>query len=671
MRRRFFACVGLSTLHCRHYFVTAPSFQQRSSNTRISEFSTPSFGTVPHPASSTSSPQDQLGNVKIQPVQNVTSALLHGPWVCIMPQGIPSGELMFLPCGTVFFRPGTDLGQGAGTFNVTSSGVFNMTLEAYCYSQTTQSPPNEVVTLRINAVVQQAVIGSHNAVILTMQGKCNGQDFQAAKMDGWTPETQTPKPWAPDAHISTELNKVIPPLPVFAPRKKLDLSKYKVGDLKNIYYVPNWISSEEETAMLKVCKGTPDVAKSKLSKRLVQEWGCTMCSVCNTSFVAEGNMPTWCTQVCDGLLQNGIFQVPTFPNNVRIHEYDVGEGIAPHVDGPIYVPIVAIVSMANSCLMSFYKRREPYKNPMDHYDDTFKFDGEIAREVPACSIVLEPRSLLIFTHDVYWYHPHGISDKTVDSLKEEHCGPLINRHLLTSVSKEATELARHYRVGVTVRNLLPRCNHLPTHAEYFMKRAIEMLKSPEVNGTCESAALLTKSRPPSSTPALPQIRKAAPAMPAKKLPETPSHPPRQPEMPAKKLPVTPVHPPHQPEMPFTQVSHESMHQQQPVMVPMVPWIPPPGTPYANMSLPPTQFSPEIERRLTEIDKKVDALTKNFASFQDEVRGVMQALLQSHIRHKEDQGQIMDQLSKVITDVDNNLRVLVEDNLHQNLSEKQK
>lgn len=204
-----------------------------------------------------------------------------------------------------------------------------------------------------------------------------------------------------------------------------------------------------------------------------------------------------------------------------------------------------------------------------------------------------------------------------------------------------------------------------------MKRAIEMLKSPEVNGTCESAALLTKSRPPSSTPALPQIRKAAPAMPAKKLPETPSHPPKQPEMPAKKLPVTPVHPPNQPEMPFTQISHESMYQQQPVMVPMVPWIPPTGTPYANMSLPPTQFSPEIERRLTEIDKKVDALTKNFASFQDEVRGVMQALLQSHIRHKEDQGQIMDQLSKVVTDVDNNLRVLVEDNLHQNLSEKQK
>ncbi len=36
------------------------------------------------------------------------------------------------------------------------------------------------------------------------------------------------------------------------------------------------------------------------------------------------------------------------------------------------------------------------------------------------------------------------------------------------------EVARKYRVGVTIRNLLPRCNHDPERAEYNMKRAWQL-----------------------------------------------------------------------------------------------------------------------------------------------------------------------------------------------------
>jgi alkylated DNA repair protein alkB family protein 6 len=75
----------------------------------------------------------------------------------------------------------------------------------------------------------------------------------------------------------------------------------------------------------------------------------------------------------------------------------------------------------------------------------------------------------VFSDDLYYYHPHGISDKAEDSLVD--CGPILNRHLVTEVPADATTLVRRRRVGVTIRNLLPRCNHQPLRAEHFLVKA--------------------------------------------------------------------------------------------------------------------------------------------------------------------------------------------------------
>eukprot|EP00760_Papus_ankaliazontas_P020921 PhM_4_TR18610/c5_g1_i3/m.83787/K10768/ALKBH6; alkylated DNA repair protein alkB homolog 6 len=508
-------CQGLFPHSSKRTFITASVPRLAISQ----GFKTPSFGDVAPTDSKAAA--EQLENVRLESVSGMSPGALHGPWVCVMPQGIdvPSGEIMLQPDGTAFFRPGSELGSGVGRFSVTHDGMFSLELEVYLYGQKSQQPPNDPLKLSVTAMIQQAVIGSHNnAKILTLQGRVSvpsaggaGGEIQAAKMDNWSPETQTPKPWAPKADVQRELANILPPLKNFARRPKLDLEKHRVGSIDKLYYVPNWVSEAEEAEMLQVLQNTPDVAKSKLTKRVAQEWGCTMCDVCNLSFVSEGNMPPWCDQVGDGLMHSGIFTPSIYPNNVRIHEYNVGEGIGPHVDGPIYVPRVAIMSLASPCLMSFYPRRDPYENPMDHYDDTFKFDGEIARQTPCCSLVLEPRSLFVFSHDAYWFYPHGVSDKAVDSLKEEDVGPIINRHLLTTIDSNATSLERKYRVGVTVRHLLPRCTHQPTRSEYFMKRASDMLnpsqKQPQqatpssrMSSSPTSTAKVTPAPPPPPSP---------------------------------------------------------------------------------------------------------------------------------------------------------------------------
>ncbi|KPA81568.1 putative mitochondrial hypothetical protein [Leptomonas pyrrhocoris] len=251
----------------------------------------------------------------------------------------------------------------------------------------------------------------------------------------------------------------------------IDLDKYAVGSVPGLYYIPDYISEAEEAQMLKFIRDTPQELRSKLTKRTVQEWGCTMCEECQKSFVSNANMPPWVQEALDMQVYDGLFTPTTFPNSVRIHEYQQGEGIGPHCDGPIYVPMVTVLSLASSCLMSFYPRQDLYENhPMDHYNDTFKFaEGEIGQRVPLQSVVLEPRSLLIFSGEGYYHYPHGVSDKAQDDLAADLVGEVVNRPFLRD--KDVQSIPRTFRASITTRNLMTRCNHQPERAEYAMKRA--------------------------------------------------------------------------------------------------------------------------------------------------------------------------------------------------------
>ena len=715
----------------------------RSYSTTTNTITTPNFGTIPMPdVGSPDAQHHDVSNVQMESVADITVAALRGPWLMVFPASestakpLPSGELMVEASGVVYFRPGSALGYGVGRIDLASDGSFTMALETYLYEQTSKFPPSDAESFALRGVVQRAVIGSHGAAILTFNGTVSHArdasvhyQFQAAKMDGWSDEAHAASAFRPDRALTEKLELVIPPMAAFPPRRKIDFDKYRVGSVPNIYYVPNWVSAAEEGTMLKILKGTPREAKQQLDRRLVQEYGGTMCSTCNTSFVAEGNVPTWCGQISDGLLQAGVFTPSTFPNNVRIHEYEADEGIAPHVDGPIYVPNVAILSLASSCVMSFYPRREPYDNPMDHYNDTFKFDGEIARQTPMCSVVLEPRSLLVFSHDVYWYHPHGIRAESTDPLGETTAGPIVNAHLLSG--KMEKSLPRTYRVGVTIRNLLPRCNHQPARAEYFMGEAFAKLhgvpqapakppaKPAQTPQPKNTTSVPIAPEPPKRGLGLPNIRKDA-AMPRTEFPSTlkPSAPPTQPERPLQgvienemtDLGVKPqqtsyVQPsvpqptfmqPTQPQSPYMQ---PSMPQQQypphmhgmpqwaypcpsytpfPVYCPM-PMYPqncgqPPNTaalssqPQHAVNPPVAQQSPAsaahfnaLTAKLNGILNKIESVERNIGRLESTVKGmqtdgpssattqILQGLIQSHMRLKEDHGEILDRVCKAVVE----------------------
>lgn len=251
-----------------------------------------------------------------------------------------------------------------------------------------------------------------------------------------------------------------------------NIAGHRVGPLSDVFYIPDYITEEEEGQIVQCVQQTPDAFKSKLEKRTCQEWGCSMCEACQQSFVADTNMPRWVEQVTDVLVHDGLFSPAIFPNSVRIHEYGKTDGIGPHVDGPIYVPLVTVLSAASTSVMQFFPRvGAPYADPMEHYKDTFRFkDGTIGSQSPLISVVLEPRSLLIFRGDVYYHHPHGIpDDEVIDLTSKSASGEVVNRRLLKN--GDIKEVRKQYRVSITTRHLLPRCAHQPRRAEYGMKRA--------------------------------------------------------------------------------------------------------------------------------------------------------------------------------------------------------
>lgn len=461
-----------------------------------------------------------LGPIDTQPAKSLQLERdVAGAWVLMA--GELQGELHVDRDGLVTYRPASGLGYGVGrlTLKDGASGIttFDGDMEVYVYETTSRWPPRKPSKYCLRGAFATASAASHQFQTLTMGGHLTvvehygqheegarpkpippPQQLNAAKLSpGEAPAEST---WQPNPQLQ-EAFKAIFPVPLRLGRLSpsapaLDLERHRIGNIPSLYYVPEYLSTDEESECLQHLKQTPQELRSQLDRRVVQEYGCTMCDECKQSFLSDANLPPWTEEIGKLLLKDRVFSATTFPNNVRVHEYDVGQGIAPHVDGPIYVPIVAIVSLEAPVLMSFYPKQMPYGDVMKHYDDTFKFDGPIAKTKPQFSVILEPRSLVVFTDDLYYYYPHGISDKAEDSLLEADCGPVVNWGRVSQVPREAASLKRSRRVGITIRNLLPRCSHHPERLHHFLRQALQGTQPPRTGATHPTSGSVKITREP-------------------------------------------------------------------------------------------------------------------------------------------------------------------------------
>jgi len=229
------------------------------------------------------------------------------------------------------------------------------------------------------------------------------------------------------------------------------LAPYKVGDVEEIYYIPDWIRPDQEADFMQIADGDMNQWED-MRTRSSQEWGAGDRCSCGRGLMRMP-LPQSQQQLADALHHLGIFDGALYPmNSVRINGYRPGQGIFPHCDGPVYYPKVAILSLGSPCVISFYTRTGT--------EDCMKWDpandvpgGFAEGSAPQVSVLLEPRSLLVFSHDAFWHHRHGIDAVSNDKVTSKVC----NLEALQQRMNVGDTFKRSRRVSLTMRHLLPRC----------------------------------------------------------------------------------------------------------------------------------------------------------------------------------------------------------------------
>ena len=205
------------------------------------------------------------------------------------------------------------------------------------------------------------------------------------------------------------------------------------------YYVPNFISEEEERRILTELHELPHSKWTVLSHRRLLSLPSALTGQAKDTLLAAPLPPFLDEPILARFKDLRIFEKSSHlgPNHVLVNEYVPEEGIMPHTDGPAYYPVTATVSLGSHTVLEIYKRT-----------------GSGERESgPTWRILQEPRSLLVTTEDMYRDTLHGISEIEIDhDLSPEH---IVNWELLGDQAMfESGTAERRTRVSLTYRDVL-------------------------------------------------------------------------------------------------------------------------------------------------------------------------------------------------------------------------
>ncbi|KAL1797219.1 hypothetical protein ACET3X_003825 [Alternaria dauci] len=233
---------------------------------------------------------------------------------------------------------------------------------------------------------------------------------------------------------------------------KTSLEAFRIAGLPpDFYYIPNFISAEEESSIL---QKIPAQRWTHLTHRRLQALPSTLTK--NNTLLAAPLPAYLTTPILSRFKDLGIFNHTPHgqPNHVLVNEYRPGEGIMPHEDGDAYAHVVATVSLgARLCLDVLPKpestRVQEGGNEEEEPDKDRNQAEETKRSSPAgdedseqekvlalpTRIFQEPCSLLITTGRAYRELMHGISSIEVDEDLNE--GTVANWGLLSQEGKDA------------------------------------------------------------------------------------------------------------------------------------------------------------------------------------------------------------------------------------------
>ena len=146
----------------------------------------------------------------------------------------------------------------------------------------------------------------------------------------------------------------------------------------------------------------------------------------------------------DALVEVGAFPSTHPPNHVLVNEYQPGEGIMPHTDGPAYESRTATISLGGSDVIFKLWPRNQHRS--DALDDNTTTPHPETNLIPSLEVILHGHgSLILFTNDAYLNHCHEISEGILEEVTNSNgiCG---------NDPEGGTLVTRGHRISLTFRH---------------------------------------------------------------------------------------------------------------------------------------------------------------------------------------------------------------------------
>ncbi|UKZ63420.1 uncharacterized protein TrAtP1_004649 [Trichoderma atroviride] len=216
-------------------------------------------------------------------------------------------------------------------------------------------------------------------------------------------------------------------------RLPLSLDAAKITSLPaTAYYLPNFISEEEERMILDKIATAPRPRWKQLTHRRLQTWPSDLVQ----DRLLDAPLPPWLeTPVVSRLLSLPLSD--DHDGDAVRHIFADSPHQRPNHDGAAYWPAVCTVSLGASICLNLYRNKE---------------DGALDPD-PAWRIIQEPRSLLITTATLYTDYLHGISDIKQDL--DLSADTIVNWPLLRDPEAFASgQSVRQTRTSLTYRDVL-------------------------------------------------------------------------------------------------------------------------------------------------------------------------------------------------------------------------
>lgn len=164
-----------------------------------------------------------------------------------------------------------------------------------------------------------------------------------------------------------------------------------------VYYIPDFITVEEEASVIAHVNSAPKPKWTQLSHRRLQNWG---------------GIPHPKGMVAEKLPE-------------------------PHLDGPLFYPTVTTISCGSHTMLNFYCPHQLHQ------------DVQPVVDMKVASLLLERRSLVVLQDDMYNKYLHTIPEVQYDTVS----GAEVNLELCSCQFATGAQLQRTTRISLTVRHV--------------------------------------------------------------------------------------------------------------------------------------------------------------------------------------------------------------------------